>query len=157
MVRQRFNRKDTEFEIRNPRWPLPPVSYMASRKAITSTSTFLSLKWINSLHVTIFIVFFFFNQISVSASGCILLIWATYYMMTLCMRLSGFISAKIPERDSLLLILHTLHRIPEKKFPFWSCPTWWLRLTVSLPWEIVRSEIFSSSSIRLSPMMSNVG
>ena len=43
-------------------------------------------------------------------------------MMTLCMRLSGFISAKIPERDSLLLILHRLHRIPEKKIPFLIMP-----------------------------------
>lgn len=43
-------------------------------------------------------------------------------MMTLCIRLSGFILAKVPERDSLLLIRHTLHRIPEKKIPFLVMP-----------------------------------
>lgn len=54
-------------------------------------------------------------------------------MMTLRTRLSGFISAKIPERDSSLLILHTLHRIPEKKIPF-----------LVMPYLMVKSDCFTT-------------
>lgn len=55
-------------------------------------------------------------------------------MMTLRTRLSGFISAKIPERDSLLLILHILHRIPEKKkIPF-----------LVMPYLMVKSDCFTT-------------
>lgn len=43
-------------------------------------------------------------------------------MMTLHTRGSGFILAKNPERDSLLLILHTWHRIPEKTIPLLVMP-----------------------------------
>ena len=54
-------------------------------------------------------------------------------MMTLRIRLSGFILAKVPERESLFLIHHTLHRIPGKKIPF-----------LVMPYLMVKTDCFTA-------------